>query len=161
MNMRRPLNRGRQLSSLEPIWPPGSSHYGGGARIEPLWRGSPHQGQTPHETVRRGRKFHFLTLPSPSGVSQHGGETSRPPRFWHQLLLQLLLQLKLSCRLSNSCRAGRAVLPSSPQCLRQRHHPTAATKCEGPDGHPTLFGRLRLDWVVLLGRRVQEMVAFI
>ena len=32
--------------------------------------------------------------------------------------------------------------------------------CEGPDGHPTLFGRLRLDWVVLLGR-VQEMVAFI
>ena len=41
LNMRRPLNRGRQLSSLEPIWPPGSSHYGGGAQIEPLWRGSP------------------------------------------------------------------------------------------------------------------------
>src|SRR4029434_5661861 len=34
-------------------------------------------------------------------------------------------------------------------------------ECEGPDGHPTLFGRLRPDWVVLLGRRVQEMVAFI
>src|SRR4029434_5492698 len=61
MNMRRPLSGGRQLSSLEPIWPPGSSHYGGGARIEPLWWGSPHQGQTPHETVRRVRKFHFLT----------------------------------------------------------------------------------------------------
>src|SRR4029434_1676184 len=61
LNMRRPLNRGRQLSSLEPVWPPGSSHYGGGARIEPLWRGSPHHTQTPHETVRRGRKFHFLT----------------------------------------------------------------------------------------------------
>ena len=38
---------------------------------------------------------------------------------------------------------------------------TQESECEGPDGHPTLFGRLRLDWVVLLGRRVQEMVAFI
>src|SRR4029434_9793997 len=46
LNMRRPSKRGRQLSSVEAIWPPGSSYYGGGARIEPLWRGSPPHTRT-------------------------------------------------------------------------------------------------------------------
>ena len=62
--MRHPLNRGSQLGSIEPIWSPESSHYGGGARIEPLWRGSP-----PHTWAKllmshseKGRRFHLLTV---------------------------------------------------------------------------------------------------
>ena len=33
--------------------------------------------------------------------------------------------------------------------------------CEGPDGHPTLFGMWRLDWVVKCGRTAHEMVVVI
>ena len=89
-------------------------------------------------TVRRGR-IHLLTFPSPSGVSPPSGGTSRP---------------NCSAPLRGGSSSGAVpgwpqvghLLPvlvfcsPSPPVSRSASHPTAATKCEGPDGHPTLFG---------------------
>ena len=89
-------------------------------------------------TVRRGR-IHLLTFPSPSGVSPPSGGTSQP---------------NCSAPLRGGSSSGAVpgwpqvghLLPvlvfcsPSPPVSRSASHPTAATKCEGPDGHPTLFG---------------------
>ena len=87
----------------------------------------------------KGEGLHLFTFPSPSGVSPPSGGTSRP---------------NCSAPLRGGSSSGAVpgwpqvghLLPvlvfcsPSPPVSRSASHPTAATKCEGPDGHPTLFG---------------------
>src|SRR4029434_8856786 len=101
-----------------------------------------------------GRLFRHVTIfycSLPESVHQHKADITIELNAFHKYMFSSCL--RLLANFMAVCNKKRNVSTYKANLLLYSVRDRAVT--------PRCFGRWRLDWVVLLGRRVQEMVAFI